>query len=1091
MAGLLQALEGIDLSRLQGHLQVAGGTVSGSLSIAVPDPRSLLGDLGDLLADPDLLPAGTGDLAQLFQNGVGKLGQAFSLPSLDLAGDVGGDLRRLKVLVEQMIHEVGDGHHLVDKVLAGIGGLESLVAELVERVVGSIELELPSNVQPFVESLRKLAAGTPLSPAEVSSLLAQLSLGLDVARLEAPAVELEGFLARLRGLGGDFGAIHLEIGRLTAEVRVAIDLLSRPEPDVTLAIETLGRVRGGLDLLIGATVPGAAARLAADLSTVLPEELWRPLEAKLRALLDGLPKVEVNVTEIFLEPVREVAEEVELLTPELVTAMLDGLRAELDEAVARARLTAIPQVIEGLFEALAEQLRRVPLAELRGRLIAALDDLELRVRELDAFSPVWLLGAKLHGLVKKVEGIDVAPIRERVAQLGAQIQSAVDAFPIGSIKSELEGLVAAVAELIGQATPALEELDRQLDGLADKVASFDFEAAGAASIDLMAEIRAKVKEALGSGDVPEPARAALGLAAQGLKGINLSAEVTAPATQLLAQLDPAAILAPVEPVLARIREVVETVSPKGLIDRLEAPYAQLVGALAQIKPALLVAGLEAEFGRFSDLVARLDPVELAQPLQKEFEKLKKRLADATDPAPLFAPLEELYDQLLALFDRLDLGKVLEAVLRKVGDLPAGIQGAVGTAVKAKAGGGALALEEAVEPFRFGDVLRPLQLLLAQVKKAVTGMAGEVLEAALGRVEQAVAGLVALADPALGLGGQISRELARRRAQLDLADPNGPTAELRAALAELTVVAAGLTLSASVRAQLGGAVVSVQLSGRADLGAGAGLTLEPDRLLAGLEVGTLDGALAELARALERLLPAPLARVDGAPVAQRLAALFDALDPTPVIVELDALGAQILAKLQSFIKEILAGMMRIWNRVFELLDLFSPQGLLKQISAGMTLVKAELAVLDPRPIKEEVRELRDAVLDVLDAFSPAAVAGQLSGLFAAVRAKLGELDPAALVGDLDPLANVLASLEELRPSKVLAPLVESTAELQLSLDKLSGVELGRALVAAVAKLKGSLEVTITGLEGELDGLLDDLGAGGSGGLDVDATVSVGG
>ncbi|MFN7963263.1 MAG: hypothetical protein U0002_18525 [Thermoanaerobaculia bacterium] len=1088
MAGLLQALEGLNLSRLQGHLEVADGTVSGSISIELPDPRELLGDVGALLADPELLPAGAGDLAGLFEQGVARLGQAFELPGLDLAGEVGQDLRRLKVLVEQMIHEIGDGHHLVDKVLAGIGGLESLVGDIAGQLVGGLQLELPGNLEPFVASLKKLSAGAPLSPPEVSSLLAQLSLGLDIGRLEAPALELEAFLARLGSLGGDFAALHLEIGRLNAEVRVAIDLLSLPEPNVELAIEALGRVRGGLDLMLGATVPGAAARLAADLSTVRPEELWRPLEAKLVALLEGLPKVELRFEEIFLEPVREVAAEVAELTPEAVTAMLDGLRAELDRAVARARLDAIPKLIEELFEALAEQLRRVPLAALRSQLIGALDELEIKVREFEGFSPVWQLGEKLHGLVAKVESLDPAPIRQRIAQLGAEIQGAVDAFPIGAIKTEVEGLVAAVAELVGQASPALEELDRQLDGLAEKVAAFDFDAAGQASLDLMAEIRAKVKEVLGSGDVPAPARAAIGLAAQGLKGIHLSAEVGAPAQQVLAQLDPAAILAPIEPLLAQLHEVVETVSPKALVERLEGPYSQLTGALAQLKPALLVEGLEGELGRFSDLVGQLDPVVLVQPLQKEFEKLKQKLADATDPAPLFAPLEELYDQLLALIDRLDLGKVLEAAVRKVAELPAGVQKAVGAAVAAKAGGGPLALAEAAEPFRFGDVLRPLQLLLAQLKKAVVGMASEVLDAALGRLERAVAGLLALVDPAVGLGGRISAAVAERRAQLDFADPDGVTAELRASLAELSGVAAGLSLSVSGQARLGGAVASVQLEGRLDLSFGGSLALEPEGLLAGLAVPELDNALAELSRALERRLPAPLSQVATAPLAARLGALFDALDPSSVIAELDSLGEQILAKLQSFIKEILAGMMRIWNRVFELLDLFSPQGLLKQISAGMGRVKAELAVLDPRPIKEEAVELRDAVLEVLDAFSPAAIAGQLSGLFAAVRAKLGELDPAVLLGDLDPLAGVLASLEDLRPAKVLAPLVESTAQLQEALDKLAGVELGKALVAAVAKLQGRLEVTITGLEGELDGLLDDLGAGGSGGFDVDASVS---
>src|SRR5262249_11712475 len=170
-------------------------------------------------------------------------------------------------------------------------------------------------------------------------------------------------------------------------------------------------------------------------------------------------------------------------------------------------------------------------------------------------------------------------------------------------------------------------------------------------------------------------------------------------------------------------------------------------------------------------------------------------------------------------------------------------------------------------------------------------------------------------------------------------------------------------------------------------------------------------------------------------------------------------------------------------ILGLLDPVLPAGLLARFHAGMDRIHAELAVLDPTPIEQEAREVLDALLGALKAWSPAAIADELGGVFDALHAKLAELDPATLLGGLDPLGPLIDGFAALKPSTVLAPLVDQTTDIEQSLERLAGLTLGQALIDAVAELRAQLELVVNDVQHELDTLLDDLGR-----MSGDASVS---
>jgi hypothetical protein len=128
--------------------------------------------------------------------------------------------------------------------------------------------------------------------------------------------------------------------------------------------------------------------------------------------------------------------------------------------------------------------------------------------------------------------------------------------------------------------------------------------------------------------------------------------------------------------------------------------------------------------------------------------------------------------------------------------------------------------------------------------------------------------------------------------------------------------------------------------------------------------------------------------------------------------------------------------------------------------------------------------------VLNRFSPNSLASQLSGIFDGLKAKLNAVNPATLLGNLDPIAGVIAKFETLRPSVVLKPLADSTKDLTKALEELTSLDLGGALVTAAEKLKAQLAVVIEGLEHELQALLDYLEGLAGGGVSVSVSASVG-
>ena len=1094
MPSLIETLDSIDTGKLTLHLQAANGTVSvsGSASLAALDPRDMLGDLGMLLKSKNPLAVSPDDLTKSFASAITELASLLHVPAAEAVADTAAVFDRLVKLLEQIAGQVGgDPDALVEKLLGDLGGLEKILTDISTRALDGLQLAIPAEVQTTLNTFRSLVGAPPTDPEHLAGLLTQALIGLDLATLKAPGVHIADFLDRIHRAGGDFGPVNTAMETLAAQVRLTSSLMLAPELDLDAIEAELNKVKGALDVFVNSTLAGAIAKLTNDLAALDPEQIVARLRQLLGPLETKVPGVLFDIEQDLVKPLKQFALMVDALTPDALTLKFQAVVTDVETKMSQLGLNATFDVIDDLFDRIVSEIQRVPMRELRAQLLAALAGVEGKIRQFPGFSLPDVLAKQVADIESAIGKIDLTAIQKKVDEFAAQITSAANRFPIGEIKTEIEGLIASVRQALDQFKPLLEELKKEIDGVVARIGEIDFSQAGQASIDLVHGIRENVQQAIGSGDVPEPVKMAIGAAATALKGIDVKVEVSSKFDAELTKIDPRLALAPIDPILAKIRSILEKVTPGAIIVQLDKPFSALLESLNKLKPAALLAGLSAEFDSFVGLIGKLDPKALVVPIEAQFQKLVKNFLDAVDPAPLFAPLRTAYKKLQGLIDVIDLESLLSKLLGKLTALPDLFQSSMQSTVAKAAPRAGNISPKALREFRFGDIIRPLVALINRLKAMVTGLAETLIGDALALLDAPLALLRKLAGGVGELVNDVAAALEGRRGQLDLFGFSGPAVELRAALEELSLVSA--TLPMAGKARLGPLVASVQLNVHAPSLAGPLATVDGTsrHLTRRLAPPDLVVALRGFGETLARLVPGPLLATDASmAVADRIAALFDSLNLEPLAQEMDDAGQKIQAKMASMINQVVQGVQNIISAVLNVAEQFLPVGLLNRFHAGMELIRAEVAVLDPAVIEAEVRELVDAVVAVINRYSPTAIAGQFSGIVDALNAKVQALNPATLLGNLDPISKVIADFEALRPSVVLKPLSDSTADLTTALENLIPKDLTDTLVKAADKLKAELSVVVQGVEAELQALLDYLEGLSGGGASVSASVSVG-
>ncbi|HKO58104.1 MAG TPA: hypothetical protein VJ276_19710, partial [Thermoanaerobaculia bacterium] len=693
--------DSIHAIQLDGLIDRIGGTVTflGSAKVELSAEGVLgLGPILDAAKNIPTTPAALGDAVKAM---LGKLESLAAVPDLGAVADVLARYGATAGSLRQLAEALGGGADaVVQRLLGDLGGLDHIVGDIAGRLAEAIPAELPDAAKVPVEALAMLAAGTP-DAAKLADILVRLTLGIDIEKLRAPSLTIKAAVDAVATI--DLGDLDVRLPALTASVRAVIALLRLPAPDVPAILTALGGIRAELDALF-AELPKLMGRFTAQLNAVDTTRLVADLRAALALFADLSPALALDLTEV-VEPLRAAGEGIDALTAAQLSAGFDDITASIRASIEAGGAMDVPELVDDFFDSAVILLQRIGLQRMRDQVIDALQSVEARINGF-AFTAPAAMTTALADVQQKIAGVDTASIKAAIDKVTDAINGIASQLPIETIRGEVESQLNIVADAVKDLVPALQKIGEQLDALADQVVNIDFEGAEADAKQTMAGIREKVQEALGSAEIPPPARTALGLAAAGLRQIDFRAEISAPISANLDSIDPAVILAPLEPLVAEVRAKVASVSPAAVIAQLDKPFNDLLARLEPYKPSSLVAILSQEFARLLELVERADPRKLVAPLEQEFEKLLDKVRRAADPAPLFAPLDALYKELQALIEQVDVEKIFAAVIGKLGGLQESVTGAAKGALQAK-GGGAAAVQKAAEPFKFGDLLRPL------------------------------------------------------------------------------------------------------------------------------------------------------------------------------------------------------------------------------------------------------------------------------------------------------------------------------------------------------------------------------------------------
>ena len=525
-------------------------------------------DLGALMKAGGNLGSDPQALVKSILGELGDLAKLLDIPAAAAVSEVAASFDQLTGFVREILDQLGgDPATLIDRLLGEAGGLEKFTRDIMKRALDAIPVSLPGELTSGFEAIASIAKSSTVDARTLASTLSRVVLGFDLADLQAPTLHIGSVVARVARAGGNIGPVRVAMDDLAFRVRAVSEMLLEPEPDVDAIVATLGAIKGRLDLFINSTLAGAIARLTIDLAALNPTAIAARLRVLLVPFETRLSGALFDIEQELVGPLRNLAAMIAALTPEDLTARFDAFAERLKGNFAESGLDTLLESIDDVFEMIVGEIRRVPVRRLRLDLLKALASVESRIRTFPEFSAPKALIDQIQSIEAAIDKVDTASIQQKVDGFAATLNRTLDAFPIGAIKTELEGVIDAVRDALGQITPALHDLEAQLAGLAGQVQGLDFSRAGQASVVLMRGVRANVEKAVGSGDLPEPARAAIGVAAGALKGLNVTVEISKPFDEALANLDASAVLAPIGPVMGRLRALVHDVTPQALGDR--------------------------------------------------------------------------------------------------------------------------------------------------------------------------------------------------------------------------------------------------------------------------------------------------------------------------------------------------------------------------------------------------------------------------------------------------------------------------------------------------------------------------------------------
>jgi len=1010
----------------------------------------------------------------------------------------------------------------IDKVLALFGPLKD------DLLSGKVDRDLGAFAEKTIGELGNLfKPGDEFTSLfrELETLLQLFKAVLGWANRAPPVADVVAVLSR--GLAG-----------------MPTDLLAGPQAALEAALAPLAQLLPeGADLARWRAIAAERAAFWADVKLRATGTVdWRALEARLHA--EGAALIEIgaardrlfqacvgNVARLDLSRVGAVGAAV-VAVPKpsdfRLAPLLDDLRRHLQSVVTNLESWApneaeVRVFVRGLADELVRCIEASPLGEIRTQLVNfqqrvlnAVEDLPLRGIALKAENALRDLAASIdvidpdtvkrpvHELFGKVEtkldelaGHGVA---DAVGALWAEVGDAVRQIvgEVETLRTTLDSLTAQLTALPGNVKPALQAITDAVAQLDATLGEFDLHPPAQVVIDELNGLRDRVA-ALDLSSLPGAAVGALKVAAEALRKLDFTGTISPPLDDALGKVDPSALIREAADKIGGVTAQLKMIDPATLAGALDRPVDELLAELERLGPEQFQRLLQAALRPIEDAIRGLDFSALLAPITGLYAELTAKVDTLLNPDAIFAPLEKLFQPIIDVATALEPTRFIGLIEPHAGGMAQGVSKAGGPPASiAAAGFAALPVSaEAAEPlfgFRIGDLLIPLIDLHRQLTRTFDALDAATLTAAGAAVRAALQGPLEALDP-LAIGARVDASFDGVAFELD---PAQVAARLNDAVSAFHDAADAVATAAAVPPQGDDVVISVRVVGLLD--SLNPLALVPDAVQfdallgaslqarANVDLTPLTAALPALAY-VQKLVPeflrAPVVTADTIRQALR------DLDPAPLRVELneifDRIGRRVVA-LQDIVG---AAFEEVGKIIDELLLPVSPSALLRLAARLHAALLEQLLAFSPARFKDEVALIFGVVKSQLGAFDPVVIVQELEGLRDALAAKVAGL-AVGLAPDGAPFRGLEAELAELKPSRLLAPLVVTLRPVSEIVAKLDVRVLFEPLLAAIQRVRDQVPEVIAEIEVALDEVLAAFPEGGadSGGVSASASVSVG-
>jgi hypothetical protein len=1032
-------------------------------------------------------------------------------------------LAPIRALAEKLpVNALGDVQAIgaeIDQVLGMFGPLKDGLLS------GKIDQDLTGFVEKTIGDL-----GSLFKPGEeVTSLLGELEQFLKLFKgmlgwkASAPSADdVAALIARgLAGMAPD----------LLSGPTAALNALMAPLANVLPASAELGRWRAisgdrlafWNDIKLQATGaidwPALELRLRAE-ATLLIE---------LKAVRDHLLQASLgNLARIDLRGVGDIAARINALAKPRdfrLTPIIGGIRNQLASTAERIEAwnpseDDILKLVRGLVDQLLAYVENSPLGQLRTllvnfqqRILQAIESLPLRDLALQA-------EAALRELANTIQVIDPDLVKRPVHELFAGIETKLDAFTdnvildsvgslwtsvgdalnqiaaqIQNLKATLDGLTAQLQGLVANVQPALQSLTAAVDTIDTTLRDFDLEQPTQVVVGELNKLRDEVA-ALDVSNLPDAAVSGLKTGAEFLRNLDLTGTIAPPIDELLDQIDPTALIREAADKIGAVTAQLQRLDPAALTRELDKPVDELLTEFSKISPDQFGKLLINAMQPIDDAIRSLDFAELLAPITRLYAELTAKVDAILNPDAIFAPLEALYKPIIDAIDALQPSRFIDLLSPHGDSMASNVGNAAGPPAVITGANLAAAMPPGPEAdddlfgFRIGDMLIPLIDLHRQLTQAFDALDVNVLNAAGTSLRNALQGALDTLQPeaiiaqAETLLTQVTFEFEPARLSLQLGDSvlaYHDAARALAAAARQTP-AENAAVAGRVLALLGTMNPQVLLPERVQF---EGIVNASIQVQTKLDVSSLREtvpALLHIQNLLPEFLRAP--ELTGAAIRQ---ALID-LDPAPLRVEIntlfDRIGQRIVA-----LQHIVAAAFEELGRIAEEFILpITPSALAHVADNLHAALKQQVLELSPARFKDELTLIFDVVKRQLGAFDPAIIVQELNGLRDALIEKLHDL-VTRLLPDPAPFHALQDQLAQLKPSQLLAPLVQTLQPVSELVATLDPQVLFQPLIDAIARIREQLPDVIAEVEAALDEVLAAFPDGGADGASVSGSVSI--